>query len=446
MDQVALGGLQIKFAHLRGTALSRALLVIDEVHASDAYMTETQLSLVESHTSLGGHVLLMSATLGAVARRRWRGETPNDLSIDEGLAYPAVWTSKGLEPVSPDPGSSKAVHVDVHSGWSGEDAAVLASKFAAQGARVLVIRNTVLRAQASLAACQVLAPELLMQVEGIATLHHSRFAAEDRMLLDLAVECAIGKDSSMGGRIVIGTQTLEQSLDLCADLLITDLCPMDVLLQRIGRLHRHKRPRPPGFSLARAIVLCPPDGLDALTRTAENGLGAYANGPSLSGVYVDVPGLAATLDQITARPVWQIPAMNRSLVEAATHPQALDRLADARGWQAYRQRVIGKALAEMRIAGLCMLDRNAPLSCFPDDEKIRTRLGEEGVILTLPDGTTGPFGAPIKRLALPARWSHGLTGDEVVTVDQGPPIRFTVSDRVLQYGPEGLHRGGDDVA
>ena len=453
VDQVALGGLQVKFAHLRGASLSRALLVLDEVHASDPYMTETQRSMVQAHLDLGGHAMLMSATLGAVARRRWRNEPPADLSHDAALPYPAVWTSRGLHPVQADAGGGKAVEVRVHSGWTGAAAAELAVDAAGQGARVLVIRNTVVRAQETFRACAALAGGMLLSVGGIPTLHHSRFAAEDRALLDAAVEKAIGKDSSLGGRIVIGTQTLEQSLDLCADLLITDLCPIDVLLQRIGRLHRHRRPRPEGFAQARAIVLCPEGGLDPLTRRAENGLGASPGGPSLSGVYVDVPGLQATLEQIEGRPVWQIPAMNRELVEAATNPQALEPLAAAHGWTAYRQRVVGKALAEMRTAGLVTLDRTLPfldhdneVRCFPDDEKIRTRLGEEGVILTLPEGTIGAFGAPVHRVALPAHWSQGLTGEEMVQVDPGPPIRMTISDRVLRSGPLGLQYGGGDDA
>lgn len=453
VDQVALGGLQVKFAHLRGASLSRALLVVDEVHASDPYMTETQRAMVQAHLDLGGHALLMSATLGAVARRQWRNEPPGDLARDAALPYPAVWTSQGLHAIPADPDMGKAVQMQALTGWSGADAAALATQAAEQGARVLVIRNTVARAQETFSACAEAAAGMLLSVRGIPTLHHSRFAAEDRALLDRAVEQAIGKDSPLGGRIVIGTQTLEQSLDLCADLLITDLCPMDVLLQRIGRLHRHRRPRPEVFAQARAIVLCPEGGLDPLTRRAENGLGAYAGGPSLSGVYVDVPGLQATLDQIAAAPVWDIPAMNRALVEAATHPQALEPLAEAHGWAAYRQRVVGKALAEMRTAGLVTLDRTLPfldhdhrVRCFPDDEKIRTRLGEEGVILTLPEGTIGAFGTPIHRLALPAHWSQGLTGEDAVQVDPGPPIRVTVSDRVMRYGPMGLQYGGGDDA
>ena len=453
VDQVALGGLQVKYAHLRGASLSRALLVIDEVHASDPYMTEIQLALVQAHLAIGGHALLMSATLGAAARRRWRNELTADISVDAALPYPAVWTKHGLHPVPPDSDGAKAVNTLIHPGWSGSEAAELAVQAARQGARVLVIRNTVARAQETFTGCATTANGLLLSVRGIPTLHHSRFAAEDRALLDSAVEQAIGKDSPLGGRIVIGTQTLEQSLDLCADLLITDLCPMDVLLQRIGRLHRHRRPRPEVFAQAQVIVLCPEGGLDPLTRQAENGLGAHAGGPRLSGVYVDVPGLQATLDQIAAHPVWHIPAMNRALVEAATHPQALEPLAAAHGWTAYRQRVVGKALAEMQVAGLVTLDRTQSfldhdhrVRCFPDEEKIRTRLSEEGVILTLPEGTFGAFGAPIRRLALPAQWSQGLTGEEAVQVDPGAPIRVTVSDRVMRYGPLGLQYGGGDDA
>lgn len=440
VDQLALGGLQVKFAHLRGAAVSRSLIVIDEVHASDPYMTEVQLALVSSHLALGGHVLLMSATLGAAARRKWRREKAADLAADIALPYPAVWTSAGHSPIAADPQAQKNVSIERHSGWLGTDAAALAIEAAQQGARVLVIRNTVQRAQETFVACRSKVPELIFEINGCPTLHHSRFAAEDRALLDRAVERAIGKDSPQGGKIVVGTQTLEQSLDLCADFLITDLCPMDILLQRIGRLHRHKRARPAAYADAKVLVLCPPGGLNPLTNAPENGLGALASGPSLAGIYVDVAGLAATLEQIETHPLWQIPLMNRALVEVATHPGSLNKIAKERGWQAYHQRVTGKALAEMRVAGLAVLDRKDSLQCFPDDEMIRTRLGEEGVVLALPLGTQGAFGKTISRIALPAHWSRGLAGDEAVTVESGRPIRVTIADRIMTYGPEGLKK------
>ena len=67
VDQAMLGGLQVKHAHLRGSALNRSLLVIDEVHASDAYMTEVLVQLLEGHLATDGYAMLMSATLGARA-------------------------------------------------------------------------------------------------------------------------------------------------------------------------------------------------------------------------------------------------------------------------------------------------------------------------------------------------------------------------------------------
>ena len=85
------------------------------------------------------------------------------------------------------------------------------------------------------------------------TLHHGRFAAEDRRRLDAAIEERLGKGSAARPVIVVATQTVEQSLDVDADLLLTDLCPIHVLLQRIGRLHRHRlRPGP-----APCVVLGP---------------------------------------------------------------------------------------------------------------------------------------------------------------------------------------------
>jgi len=152
-----------------------------------------------------------------------------------------------------------------------------------------------------------------------------------------------------------------------------------------------------------------------------------------------VPGLAATLAEIEGTPVWQIPDMNRALVERATHPERLDQVAQENGWQDYRRRVTGKAIAETQGAELVTLDRTAEFPCkFPDDEVIRTRLGEQGVVLTLPEGTIGPFRHPVKTLALPVHWSRGLNGDEEVIVESDDPLRLSVGEKRFQYGADGL--------
>lgn len=440
VDQAMMAALQIKHAHMRGAMLSRSLLVIDEVHASDSWMTSIQQELVASHRALGGHALLMSATLGAAARAAWLGKPLPEPDAAARAPYPAVWTPSACHPVAGDD-RQKRVQMQAEARWSGQDAAQLALEAAQQGARVLVIRNTVDRARDTWRACVDAAPDLVFSLAGVPTLHHSRFAAEDRARLDRRVEEVLGKDSTNEGVVVIGTQTLEQSLDIDADLLITDLAPIDVLLQRIGRLHRHTRNRPTGFVQSRAVVLTPPQGLGPLTQVPENGLGALARAASLSGVYTDVPGLAATLQAIRQEPLWVIPDMNRRLVEAATHPLHLREIAAANDWESYWRRMTGKALAETQGAALVILDRSVEFpKCFPSDEAIRTRLGEEGVILTLPEPVPGPFGQPVRRFALPVHWSHGLSGDEAASTATVDGLTVQVGDRQFLYAADGLAR------
>ena len=270
-------------------------------------------------------------------------------------------------------------------------------------------------------------------------MHHGRFALEDRARLDARVETLFGKDSNAGSVVLCGTQTLEQSLDIDADLLVTDLCPMDVLLQRIGRLHRHARTRARGYEMAECVVLCPEGDLSTLTQEPENGLGAYGKAASLSGVYLDVAGLAATLEEIQACPLWRIPEMNRRLVERATHPHRLDEVAGQRGWEDYHGRVTGKAIAETRGAELVTLRRELRLpEAFPADEAVRTRLGDAGMILNLPEGTIGPFGGSVTSIALPPHWSRGLSDEDHVVVSSDDPLLLRIGSKSFSYDALGL--------
>ena len=451
VDQAMLAALQVKHAHMRGSALSRSLLVIDEVHASDAYMTEIIKALLDAHLATGGHALLMSATLGSQARCRFLGQPQPDFITAAAVAYPAVWTKGRSDPVgAAGSGHTKTVQIETRETMDAEPLAAEAIAAANAGARVLVIRNTVGEAvKAFRAVLEGGGTAHLMQVAGGPALHHSRFAAEDRALLDTAAEAALSPKRSpdAGGVIVIGSQTLEQSLDIDADIVFTDLCPMDVLLQRIGRLHRHDLSRPSGFHQPRAVVLLPEGGLDRLAKPEfENGLGGWKTSDgTFQGIYTDLAGLELTSRLIDQHPVWQIPAMNRALVEGATHPDKRNALIAEKGgdWEAYDRSLRGKDAASSTFARLAILSRHQP---FPeqfigDDQKIMTRLGEEGPILTLPPGTVGAFGRPVTRLALPARWAHGFIPDiplVVMTVKEG--FTFTLGDQSFRYSRDGLDR------
>ena len=448
IDQVLLGTVRTRHAHLRGSLLLRHLLVVDEVHASDRYMGELLTELLRWHVAAGGHALLLSATLGAGLRSQLLGTPPIDAEAAEAMPYPTIsWAEEGVERTTRIPVNgrkTKRVILDPQSLQS--DAAAVARlvvEAAQAGAAVLIVRNTVGRAIETIQGVEALVGHgspLLFRVGHTSTLHHGRFAAADRLLLDKAVEEALGPHRADGGRIVIGTQTLEQSLDLDADLLVTDLCPVDVLLQRIGRLHRHVRVRPTGFMEARAVVLVPADGQ----------LGSYAarHGYGADRAYPDKRVLALTRGLITDHPVWTIPAMNRLLVERATHPQRLDvAVAELTKtdptWANHAQEVEGRETGQRNTASYALLNRGKPFSCFTldADEHISSRLGMQDRQVDL-GNQVGPFGARCGLLRIPS-WLIGDTALDTEVVDLSSVngvIRFIFGTVRLRYDRHGLER------
>ena len=433
VDQAMLGALPVKHAHLRASSLARNLLIIDEIHASDTWMTKIQQRLVSDHMAVGGYVLGMSATLGSKARIAWLG-AKHKPTLAEACAtpYPAIWTKGREEPFwSAQPqAAGKKVRVTLQE--LGDDPAHLAEAIvekARAGAKLLVIRNLVDDAVKLFEAVEALLSSderhLLFSVNGITTLHHSRFAAEDRALLDARAEELFGKPKPdqasqrpAHGMILIGTQTLEISVDLCADFMISDLCPVDVLLQRIGRLHRHNNPRPAGFDESQCLVLVPEGGLAPCMKKMKHGLGAWTEKDgTLAGIYMDVPVLELTRRLIEHYPVWDIPRMNRMLVESATHEAAIGALKEELGkeWLQFGRSLQGGELSRAMLAGLTTLKREQYFTDlrFPDiEETVRTRLGEEGRKIAFPEGTIGPFAKPISELALPAHWSREIGFEE----------------------------------
>jgi len=443
VDQALLSGLGARWAHMRGAGLSRSLLVVDEVHASDAYMTSLLKGALDAHLRLGGHALLMSATLGSAARSRLLGTAVRDRNPD--APYPALsWAERGAAhhlPV-PDRGRPKRVLMRASPILQSPDAiARVVVEASRAGARVLIIRNTVRAAAALFDAVRDLDPAApLLEVNGVQTLHHSRFAAEDRRRLDAAAEAALSPSGPSRGVIVIGTQTLEQSLDIDADLLITDLCPVDVLLQRLGRLFRHDRPRPDGFAEPRCVVLAP----DQLSPAAP--LPAYGLGPAArdgSGVYPNLLALEATLRLIRADPVWVIPEMNRPLVEAGVDPDRLAARAAELGpdWVAHLDRAQGRDGAMRQQAGLVRLDRTRHFTfeegIFPP-EGARTRLGSDSLELTLPAPALGAFGGPVRHFALPHHMLKGADPEEVEVLETGDGVEIRCGRTTYLYGPAGL--------
>lgn len=243
IDQALLAALQSRHAALRLFGLHRHVLVADEVHACDTYMLEVLCALLELHAALGGSAILLSATLPAAQRERLaaafsRGLRDRGRSTLGSEAYPlltAVGRGRALElPVAPRRDVPRTVGIAWHTSVESAATAVIA---AAQAGRCACwIRNSVADA---LEACDALAGVLGRES---VTLFHARFALGDRLRIEQEVLERFGKDgaaAARAGRVVVATQVVEQSLDLDFDVMVTDVCPIDLIIQRAGRLQRH---------------------------------------------------------------------------------------------------------------------------------------------------------------------------------------------------------------
>jgi len=466
IDQALLGALKVRHAHMRHAMLTRSLLVVDEVHASDAYMTVLLEKLLQAQLKAGGQAMLLSATLGSSARTRFlnagypKKQAPLTLASACAAPYPAISFHQPsgihLQPVAGNPQHKTVFWQTLDAMDDPKQISMLAAQAAAQGARVLVVRNTVPAAVATLKALEELAlaqgGDWLFKVNGVSTVHHSRYSRQDRPVLDQAVEAQLGKTrQDRKGRVIVGTQTLEQSLDIDADLLITDLCPMDVLLQRLGRLHRHNRPeaeRPEGYRQPRAWVLTPTGhDLSPLLKRARHGLGRFHDG---GGVYPDLRMVEATKRLIQAQPSRQIPADNRLLVEHATHIEALQGIESDLGpdWQKLGQAIEGDTSARRGVGNLHTLPYDEAFGdvLFPDsDQKIATRLGATDRLVIFDPPQPGPFQQAVKQLALrhhqiPEGVSPDAAPTDIAVLPAGAGFEFVLGAARYRYNRFGLER------
>ena len=451
IDQVLLGGLRVRHAPFRSGPMLRLLLCIDEVHASDAYMLTLLRNVLEQHTKSGGNALLMSATLGAYARIRLLniGRVENSLlpTMQQAVAqaYPCiVRANEELNPLANDRSQKRVTAElmdpvdDLESLWDRLKAAAEA------GAAVLFIRNRVADVQDTVQELEERGVRLL-ECEGVTAPHHSRFAPEDRRLLDQALENAFSSDKRRG-IVAVTSQTAEQSLDICADWLVTDIAPGDVLLQRIGRLHRHQRARPAGFEEPRITVLAPtPDQLSA-TLDKKTGLPKKHTLLGLGSVYGNIIGVLAVRAWLADKAEINIPSHNRALVEATTHPEALAEFAVFLGmdglWSKHLQQVQGEKSAFMLAAktvAICWEDSlidNQPIQ----DSQADTRLGLKDRRVPLPDAVIGPFGKDVRTLNIPGWMVEDVNEDEnAELIDESPgALRFRLGARTFLYDRFGL--------
>ncbi|MGE4552217.1 MAG: CRISPR-associated helicase Cas3' [Desulfovibrionaceae bacterium] len=385
LDQALLAVLPARHQALRLLGLGRLVLVADEVHAYDAYTRRLLCALLEFLAMLGASAVVLTATLPQAQRqaladafRRGLGLGPEPLRE---TAFPLATRvdAQGCRE-TPIPAARR---LEAPVAFTNDPEAMYAALVAAHraGACACWIRNTVDQA---LEACRRLTGELGLPASAV-TLFHARFALGDRLDIEAEVLRRFGKASrpaARAGRILIATQVVEQSLDLDFDLLLSDLAPMDLLIQRAGRCHRHlDRPgRPEGYRTPRLLVLAPEPTDDAGADWYQALLGNAAY------VYPERAPLWRTVRLLAERGAIRLPEDARHLLEGAYDaevlpaPEAMER-ADAEPQGVALGRDAMARYNELRPGmGYCA---EASGTLWAEEERTPTRIGEDRVTVRL---------------------------------------------------------------
>lgn len=251
VDQALFAALNVKHHFVRLWGLSNRVVVLDEVHAYDTYTSGLIEALLQWLKALGSSVVLMSATLPRARRdallRAWGIESE---SVPE-LPYPRVLMADDKGPRGECFSARSLSPIRLRGLEENLDALTeRACELLADGGCGVVIVNTVDRAQKLYVALRE-----RLAGSGRLLLFHARFPADQRGEREREVLELFGPDGKRPeNALLIATQVVEQSLDLDFDFMLSDLAPVDLLLQRAGRLHRHRRMRLPRHAEAELHV------------------------------------------------------------------------------------------------------------------------------------------------------------------------------------------------
>lgn len=399
VDQALLTILPVRHQFVRLWGLANRVVVFDEIHAYDAYTGTLLLHLLRWLLALGTSVVLLSATLPPQIRRQLAeliGQKPPEPEAD----YPRLTVYQPAKPVcqrSFNADTKRRLSIRIQA-VAAELAAIKASvdTHLFNGGYALALVNTVQRAQ-DLYRDYGAGEPLRIGDERIGKrlsdgtevyLFHARFPADARQRREDAVLTLFGppdkSESRSGRKILVATQVAEQSLDLDFDLIATDLAPIDLLLQRAGRLWRHERSTRPVSEpvlIVAGLAEDPPPSFgkplwwsavyreDVLLRTRS----LLREKPTLqlpdnidmlvANVYEEIVGVEASLEARLDRAMQD--ALGKEYAHVGEAHQAIIGLPDDASWKT-----------------------NARFTLFDDDEpgvhaslKARTRLGEDSIVV-----------------------------------------------------------------
>lgn len=302
-DQALMAAMNVKHGFVRAFGLAGKVVILDEVHTYDAYTGTLLDALIDLLRQLGCTVIILSATLNQERREKLLKRPCTSMDYPLITASPSK-DEQAITELSVATGENKPYQIVLQSD---EKLAVEQALLRAeQGQQVLWIENTVREAQQRYLDLAARATDL-----GIAcALLHSRFTVDDRQRIEEKWVNLFGKAGwdrrHEQGRILFGTQVLEQSLDIDADFMVSRFAPTDMLLQRLGRLWRHEE-TPRGEQARPEAWLLAPVLSEAVESPQQHfGASAYVYSP-----YV----LCRSLEVWQSRESISLPGDIRSLIE-----------------------------------------------------------------------------------------------------------------------------------
>lgn len=373
IDQAVLAVLPNRYGTIRLAGLAGKVLIVDEAHSYDSYVGKELERLIAFHAAGGGSTIVLSATLPGETKGRiieaWRKAVGTPTLRPSADAYPLATLASATGELTESRLAARADLCRTLAITRAPDTGAAMARIGAAveaGACVAWIRNSV---------DDVIEGAAALRTTGLAAgLFHARFAMGDRLAIEGRVLRTFGRNSSgedRRGQVLVASQVIEQSLDLDFDLVVTDLAPIDSILQRAGRLWRHThRARP---IVGPELVVVSPDPAGPV---AADWMRAAL--PRASFVYQDHGILWRTARALSGRPRFRVPEDVRPAIEAVYAqadgdiPTTLERI---------RNEALGRSGAERSIADqnlLVFADGYRPDGHgWQEEGRIATRLAEE---------------------------------------------------------------------
>ena len=442
VDQIMSGVLSIKYGVLRLLGISTKAVIIDEVHSYDDYMLTLIRRLLQYCKIYAAPVILASATLPTKKKRaliRSYTKKAENYQFSNGYPLITIVEKKGKErnivELQAKASIFRSYHLTTEKLSADEIADALAKK-AGAGGNIAYIANTVKRAQEVY--------RLFKEKCNIPCMcFHSRFTVARRKEIEL--EClrlySKGSPDRPEASVLIATQVIEQSLDLDFDWMISDIAPVDLLIQRLGRLFRHDVTKRPTWAKEPEMVI--------------------VTSPDVMHIPVyDEEILRETRKTVQKRKLFRFPEDIRPAVEEVYQsfngfesmtPDELVKAAQRKA-EEESSNVIIPSMLPMPDGNLANLENLKP--AIDDDDTCGTRMTDDSVrIALLPTDLMNQYSTEVANRKRPSRdtavkildYVVGCTGRDFKRINQKLKERFTEGEGLL-FGIMMLDTGENPLA